>query len=62
MMKKTVVFGTGVIGTAWGAVFLKGGCDVVFYDIAQEKLDETKKNLEGVMNFFVSIIVDLSII
>ena len=60
MMKKTVVFGTGVI--AWGAVFLKGGCDVVFYDIAQEKLDETKKNLEGVMNFFVSIIVDLSII
>lgn len=54
-MKKTVVFGTGVIGTAWGAVFLKGGCDVVFYDIAREKLDETKKNLAGVMNFFVSM-------
>jgi len=53
-VKYVTCYGTGVIGTAWGAVFLKGGCDVTFYDIDQEKLDATKTSLEGVLAFFRS--------
>lgn len=53
-MKNVTCYGTGVIGTAWGAVFLKGGCNVTFYDIDQEKLDATKTSLEGIFAFFRS--------
>ena len=51
-MKRVTCYGTGVIGTAWGAVFLKGGCDVTFYDIDQEKLDTAKAGLQGILAFF----------
>lgn len=51
-MKKVTCYGTGVIGTAWGAVFLKGGCDVTFYDIDQAKLDATRESLKGILAFF----------
>lgn len=53
-MKKVTCYGTGVIGTAWGAVFLKGGCDVTFFDIGEEQLQATKTSLEGVLAFFRS--------
>lgn len=53
-MKKVTCYGTGVIGTAWGAVFLKGGCDVTFYDIDEEKLSATKDSLNGILQFFRS--------
>ena len=51
-MKNVTCYGTGVIGTAWGAVFLRGGCNVTFYDIDQEKLDATKASLDGILAFF----------
>lgn len=53
-MKRVTCYGTGVIGTAWGAVFLKGGCDVTFFDIGQQQLEATKTGLEGIMDFFVA--------
>ena len=53
-MKKVCCYGTGVIGTAWGAVFLKGGCHVTFFDIDETKLADTRKSLAGIMQFFVS--------
>ena len=53
-MKKVCCYGTGVIGTAWGAVFLKGGCDVTFFDIGDEQLKNTKQSLEGILAFFRS--------
>jgi carnitine 3-dehydrogenase len=52
-MKNVTCYGTGVIGTAWGATFLKGGCNVVFFDIDQDKLDATKTSLIGIMDFFI---------
>ncbi len=51
-MKKITCYGTGVIGTAWGAVFLKAGYHVWFYDIDESKLTETRDSLKGVMQFF----------
>ncbi|MBS7527809.1 3-hydroxyacyl-CoA dehydrogenase family protein [Fusibacter paucivorans] len=51
-MKNVTCYGTGVIGTAWGATFLKGNCNVTFYDIDTEKLDDTKTNLEEILSFF----------
>lgn len=53
-MKNITCYGTGVIGTAWGACFLKSGYDVTFYDIDVEKLEDTKKNLDGILKFFIS--------
>lgn len=53
-MKNVTCYGTGVIGTAWGAVFLRGGCDVTFYDIDDEKLNATKNGLEDIFAFFRS--------
>ena len=53
-MKKVCCYGTGVIGTAWGAVFLKGGCDVTFFDLGEEQLQNTKQALQGILAFFRS--------
>lgn len=53
-MKQVTCYGTGLIGSAWGAVFLRGGCDVTFYDIDQEKLDGAKAHLEDIFAFFRS--------
>ena len=55
MIKNITVYGTGVIGTAWGACFLKEGYHVTFYDIDEEKLKMTKKDLQGIMQFFFSM-------
>jgi 3-hydroxyacyl-CoA dehydrogenase len=51
-MKNVTCYGTGVIGTAWGATFLKGNCNVTFYDIDTEKLNETKNSLAQILSFF----------
>ena len=51
-MKRVTCFGTGLIGTGWGVVFLRGGCKVVLYDIDQEKIDAARKTLNGMMDFF----------
>lgn len=53
-MTNVTCYGTGVIGSAWGAVFLKGGCKVTFYDISQEMLEDAKARLKHAMDFFVS--------
>lgn len=51
-MKHVTCYGTGVIGAAWGVVFLKGGCKVSFYDIDEEKLREAEKSVAATFRFF----------
>lgn len=53
-MNKVCCYGTGVIGTAWGAVFLRGGCEVTFFDIGEEMLQNAKQTLEGIFAFYRS--------
>lgn len=51
-MKHVTCYGTGTIGTGWGAVFLKGGCQVTLYDIDEVKLETARAELEQILSFF----------
>ena len=51
-MKNVTCFGTGLIGTGWGVVFLRGGCKVSFYDIDEEKINAARKTLGEMLDFF----------
>jgi len=51
-MKNVTCYGTGLIGTGWGVVFLRGGCKVTFYDIDDEKINASKKTLNDILDFF----------
>ena len=53
-MKRVTCYGTGLIGTGWGVVFLRGGCKVMLYDIDQEKIDAARKTLSGMLDFFAA--------
>ncbi|MCL2067373.1 MAG: 3-hydroxyacyl-CoA dehydrogenase family protein [Treponema sp.] len=53
-MKNVTCFGTGLIGTGWSVVFLRGGCKVKLYDIDQGKIDDAKKNLDTILDFLAS--------
>ena len=50
-MKRVTCFGTGLIGVGWGVDFLKGGCEVTFYDIDQEKLDAARGGVKSILSF-----------
>ena len=51
-MKRVTCFGTGLIGTGWAIVFLRGGCKVTLYDIDQGKIDAARKTLDDMLDFF----------
>jgi len=51
-MKRVTCFGTGLIGTGWGVAFLRGGCQVTFYDIDQGRIDAARKTLCDTLDFF----------
>lgn len=54
-MKKVAVYGTGLIGSAWGVDFLRNGCDVVFYDLDDEKLAAARQSLLEYFGFLVQV-------
>ncbi len=53
-MKKVTCYGTGLIGSAWGACFLMKGCRVTFYDLDKQKLDAARDNVEKIFTFFIA--------
>ena len=53
-MKNATCYGTGVIGVAWAAVFLKGGCNVTLFDLNDEIIEKAKANLKGIFDLFVA--------
>lgn len=52
-MKKVAVYGTGLIGSAWGVDFLRNDCNVFFYDLDDEKLAAAKQSLQEYFDFLM---------
>ncbi len=49
---KVTVYGGGLIGSGWAVCFLTHGVNVTVYDLDDEKLEDTKNNIENILNFF----------
>lgn len=55
MGKKVTTYGSGQIGNSWAALFLKGGYDVFVYDIAEERLDLSRKTIKEMLVTFEGV-------
>lgn len=50
---KATVYGGGLIGSGWALCFLMHGVDVTVYDLDDQKLEDTRNNIENGLNFFM---------
>lgn len=55
MGTKVTSYGSGQIGNSWAALFAKGGYDVAVYDIADERLELSKKEIRQMLETFASV-------
>lgn len=51
-IKQVAVYGGGVIGSAWAVNFIMADLKTVVYDINEAALENTKKNVRTIMNFY----------
>lgn len=50
---KATVYGGGLIGSGWALCFLMHGVNVTVYDLDDQKLEDTRSNIENGLNFFM---------